>query len=202
MDLKNPIFRRVFRAIIAALMDEEREAFRLLIKQFGLDLNKVVEVGKYIWKNRKTPPMNSIGYEDVPIKIIREIADNLKGRNSALTFNNFFSYFKGGLERTIPSKGMLSQREILPTLLLDKLNKEYENKGEIPGSNLAEVYDAVNSSFKSKDYLELINNKEMQRRISEGMQFGEHNIKSASTYDSIIRKQMRVVLRYIDSFEN
>jgi hypothetical protein len=198
MDLKNPIIRKVFRAIIAALMDEEREAFRLLIKQFGLDFNKTIEVGKYIWSNRNKPPFNSIGYEEVPLKIIREIAENLKGKNSALTFNNFFSYFKGGLGITIPSRGILSQREVLPTLLLNKLNKEYENKSEILEGNFAEAYDAVNSAFKSKDYLELINNKEMQKRVFEGVPFK----KSANAYDSIIRKQMRVLMRYVDSFEN
>lgn len=199
MDLSNIKIRRFLRAVIAALMDEERFAFQALIKIFGLDPNRVIDAGKYVWVNRKKPPISAIGYEEVPLKIIREIAENLRGKNSAITINNFLNYFKGGIGRTIPSKGMLSQREVLLTLLLDKLNKGYEDSAEISGDNLSGIYDAVNSAFKSKDYFELINNKEMQRRILEGVPFGRSFNKLASSYDSVLRNRMRVVLRYIDS---
>lgn len=212
MYLKNPLFRSLLRYVIAGEMEDMKKAYRLVFSEFGKDTEKAAEA---IWRGKDIPPYDAIGYERIGKKTIENIFDTLDHRNTGTTkttirkrlITDVLDYIARGssLHMTdlgAPTKLDINKIPIFKTILREKLHKRYQG---IPGT-VNEVHSVLNKAMIDQELRGILANPNMYSRImGEGLQTlppGSPQSKLSSEYVNILPMNLRVVLKYIDSFEN
>jgi hypothetical protein len=222
MYLENPAFRKLLRSVIASIFDEYREAWNEVIKKFGLDKKKATEAGEFIWKNRNSKPFSSIGIEEVPMRTIENSSKKLLHEKQPVNINNLIQ----AVMSYAPEKGLPAMPPKLSDNLINSLVQKYGPNKDIV-NKLEDVYNDINAGYKADNYLQIVENPSIQKKLGpEGPEYSKVPIKDvldkrteeysgpeipeykklpkkyASTYQPLRLRQLNVVLRYIDSFEN
>lgn len=223
MYLENPVFRKLVRAVIASIFDEGKRAWNEVIKKFGLDLNKAMEAGVFIWENRGVKPFSILGDEEISSKAIDNIFTKLVHANKPVTMGNILIASR---EQDF-EKGTSNVPPKLPDILIKKLIEKHER--DDLSSRAKQIYNDINSAYKAKSYLQIVGDKNTQQKLGlipggpgyskvplkdvldkrtegyEGPEIPEYkNLpkKYANLFQPSRQRQLNVILRYIDSFES
>lgn len=199
MSLKNPIFRALLRYVIAGDLQDMKKAYRLVFSEFGKNTEKASEA---IWRSKDTPPYNAIGYDRVGKNTVKNICDVAQSTSLPVILD----YIKRGsvlhtTEVDIGSGSDLNKLKTFKRSINDKLYRRYGQKS----LTVDEIYNVLNIARIDQELQEIIANPNMYARVMEDTQTkspGYAQSKFSSEYASILPTNLRVVLKYIDSFEN
>jgi hypothetical protein len=210
MLLKNASFRSFLRYVIASDISDMKKAYRLVFSQFGKDTEKASEA---IWKWKDTQPYSAIGFDRISKKTITTIFDLIKNKSDTADvtvrkqfLTDILEYIQRGsalhtTEVDIESETDINRIKRFKNNINAKLYKRY--KGQQFTVN--EIYNILNKARIDQDLQEILNNPTMYARIMEDTTTkapGYPQGKFSSEYISTLPMNLRVVLRYIDSFEN
>lgn len=212
MHIKNPIFRSLLRYVIAGEMEDMKKAYRLVISEFGKDTEKAAEA---IWRGKDAPPYSAIGYDRIGKKTIDSIFDTLSYRHTGTSkttirkrlITDVLDYIAHGsslhmTELGTPSREDINKIKPFKKDLLEKLYAKY--RGQL--GTITEVHSVLNKAMIDQELREVLANPNMYNRImGDSLQTlppGSPQSKFSSEYVGNMPMNLRVVLKYIDSFEN
>lgn len=199
MSLRNPLFRSLIRCVIAGDLQDMKKAYRLVFSEFGKNTEKASEA---IWRGKDTPPYNAIGFDRISKNTVKNVCEVAQ----STVFSDILDYIKRGsvlhmTEVDIGSGSDINKLKTFKRSINEKLYREHGYKS----LTVDAMYTILNVARIDQELQEIIANPNMYARIMDDTQTkspGYPQGKFSSEYSSIVPMNMRVVLRYIDSFEN
>jgi hypothetical protein len=202
MSLNNPVFRTLLRSIVANVLEDMKKGYRSLFSQFGKNIDKAAE---YLWKNKELSMYKPIGYDRLSKKQIEDIygiiADDMGGdEKTPPSMASMLKYIQEeSSAHTTEEDPRMLKRFSKP--IYNKLMSRYQHQQ----FTVDQFYSILNIAAIEQQLEEIVNNPSMFDRVMGQSSYaapGSPYGKLASDYRHIMSQNLRVLLKYVDSFEN
>ena len=212
-----PTFRLLLRTVIAGFLEKAQEAYEKLIWRFG---DKVEEAARFLWENRNNPVFNIIGGEEVSKDAVKYIIGLVSRGGEAPTMPKIMAFlYYADKGRYVPEDLDITKTNTLKNTfrqMSTQIKTKLINKFKTKPVTEDDLYNEFNIALKEANYMSILNNKDFfGKKEAPGLTKSDKSDllritrpapyrgtqEAEKAYSKFASKYQKVVMDYIDSFE-